>query len=91
LLNKSANTHVLQANRIQHPGRGLVYTGARSTGKGLPRETFGYKTSELVQIDQVSKLKTIAKGTAGSDDRIAKLKRAHGHAQVDIRGATAGK
>ncbi len=57
---------------------------------GCEGKALGDQAAQAIQVHQVGKFQPVTKSTAGSDDGIAKAKRADGNAQVNISRGTAG-
>jgi hypothetical protein len=56
----------------------------------LKGESLGNQATQAVQIHQMGKFQPVTKGAAGSDDGVAKAKRADGNAKVNISRRSAG-
>jgi hypothetical protein len=49
----------------------------------MQREAFDDNAAETIQVNQVGEFDAVAKGAAGSEDRIREAQRADVHAQVN--------
>ena len=71
---EAAHADVLQADRVQHPGRGLAQARGRRSLDGLRRQPFDDDAPQPVQVHQGGELYSITKGAGGYQDRILQAK-----------------
>lgn len=83
---EGTNADILKTNRVYHAAGGLADPRRGVTGHGLGRQTFDNEATESVQVDKVSELNAVCKGTAGSDNWIFEGKTSDTDLKVNFSG-----
>ena len=73
LVEKSLRADVLQADGIQHAGRGFPQTRRRIADHRLLRQSLHHKAAQLAEMDYIFEFNSIAESAAGGDDGILEL------------------
>src|SRR5580704_15039024 len=61
---------ILQANSVEHAGSGFPQAWRRIADHWLARQAFDDEASELIEMNNIFKLDSVAKGPACRDDRV---------------------
>src|SRR5580692_393776 len=63
-------TDILQADGVEHSGGGFPQAWRRIADHRLARQAFDDEAAELVEMNDVFKLHSVAEGPAGRNDRV---------------------
>ena len=74
-----AYSHVLQANRVDHPRARLPKPGRRIALDGVFGKAFDNNSAQRVEIDQFLKLEAVTECARGSEHGVAKTDAADRH------------
>ena len=61
---------ILQADGVQHAGRGLDDARRGVAGHGFKRDTLGDEGAQAIESDDLFEFDAVAEGAAGGDDRV---------------------
>ena len=86
LLEKSPRADVLQADRVQHSGRGLPQARRRIADHGLFRQSLDDESAQFAQVHDIFKLDAVAERAAGSDHWILERNAGDAYAEVGSHG-----
>src|SRR5207249_6055794 len=80
------HTDILQTDRVDHPGSGLVHTRWRIAFHRLAREAFHHQAAERVQIHQLFEFHAVGECAGSRQHRIAQPNPAQSCGQVSAAG-----
>ena len=79
---KCAHANILQADGIEHSGRGFAEARSRRPGHRFEGKPFDDDSAEPVQIHEVGKFHAVAEGAAGGKNGVGKAQRANVYGEV---------
>ena len=79
---KARGADVLQADGIEHAGRGFPQARRRIADHGLFRQTLHHEAAELVEVDDIFEFDAVTKGSAGGDDGVFEFNAGKVHTEV---------
>src|ERR1700722_16656018 len=86
LSNESPYPHVLQSNRIDHPGGGLADPWAGVAVDGLGRKSLDHDPAQRTEIHQMGELHPVAKRATRCDYRVFEGDTANADLKVNCSG-----
>jgi len=87
VLNKRADSDVLQPDGVDHAARGFPHARWQIAFDGFPRQALHHQAAERVEIQQALKFHAVRESAGGGDDRIAQRDTTQAGGQRGIPGA----